>query len=94
MSFPSASTLVLAGPYDLAACTALRMELMQAGEAAVGGPVHLDMSGVESGDIGFVQLLLAFEVSLKAAGRELTATASQAVRTLFERSGASLPGLA
>ncbi|MET0257770.1 MAG: STAS domain-containing protein [Methylobacterium sp.] len=89
-----ASQLVLGGSYDLSGLAALRSELLRVAADRGEGPVHLDMGAVTAADIGFVQLLLSLEVSLSAAGRRLTATASEAVRTLFERSGAPLPAAA
>ncbi|MBB3999630.1 STAS domain-containing protein [Aureimonas pseudogalii] len=92
MTSPAAH-LVLDGSYDLSGLVVLREDLMRAAGETVDGVLHLDMGGVGAADVGFVQLLLSLDVSLAASGRRLTATASEAVRALFERCGAPLPAV-
>lgn len=87
----SPSSIVLSGRYDLSTLPALKTELLEAA-AAGEGPVRVDLTAVESGDVGFAQLLLAFEASLRAEGRSLAVSASDAVADLFRRLGAALPG--
>lgn len=87
----SSQNLVLSGRYDLSVLADLRADLLSAssgGEGAFG----LDLTAVEGGDVGFVQLLLSFEKALLGGGRSLAVSASEAVADLFGQSGAALPG--
>ena len=87
----SSQTLVLSGRYDLSTLADLRTELLSVSSGGEG-TFELDLTGVEGGDVGFVQLLLSFEKALLAAGRGLAVAASRSLAELFDQTGAVLPG--
>ncbi|MBB3951647.1 STAS domain-containing protein [Aureimonas jatrophae] len=84
----SPSVLTLHGAHDLSTSVATHAAML---EASAAGSLRLDLSGVESADVSFVQLVLALRAGLEARGDTLECLTSPAVVEAFSRCGADLP---
>ncbi len=84
----SPSVLSLHGVHDLSTVVATHAAML---EASAAGSLRLDLEGVESADVSFVQLVLALRAALETRGDTLECAVSPAVTEAFSRCGAGLP---